>query len=374
MKNNNNHKNLSLVQENLKDFLTFYHELKVPYNKFFHNSNKSNSRLLVVSSPSRNGNHALLSLLDSHPSLPRTPGEDSFLCSSFQLANYDIHQFIKNIKGEDCVEFIESLSEKTHLSKWKETHNSFVNNTKHDIHSGIQSKDEKNFIPDYEKTLIDVNYNKYHDFLLKNQNKIKELKKLRNIFEIYLESLSLLDNDKKKTNYSGYIVGSGMRTELKWIFDNFPNTRTICSIRNFDTYAITHIKSRYRVDDYTNKELLKEAWEYWLHKTIDYIYLKLKYPDNIFLVEYKDISENTDFLIKNICKYLDIEPHKNMKVATVFGTPVKGNSSVSKSEKKRGSFYLSNKKIDKELLPKDFMHIWQQLEKLFYDKYKDSNI
>ncbi len=38
-------------------------------------------RLLMLSGPSRDGNHRLQSMLDDHPQVPRVPREDSFLAA-----------------------------------------------------------------------------------------------------------------------------------------------------------------------------------------------------------------------------------------------------------------------------------------------------
>ena len=101
--------NLKKFKDINKNFLTFYHECLIPKNNFFRSeSNKDfKSNLLFISSPSRMGNHALLSMLDNHPQLPRIPGEDSFLRHCFFLSTYDLHCFIKNIK----VRIIQSLLE-----------------------------------------------------------------------------------------------------------------------------------------------------------------------------------------------------------------------------------------------------------------------
>ena len=51
------------------DYLTFYHELRMPQNEFFSSKENrdDNTQMLMISSPSRMGNHLLISILDNHP-------------------------------------------------------------------------------------------------------------------------------------------------------------------------------------------------------------------------------------------------------------------------------------------------------------------
>ena len=53
--------------------------------KFFNIKKKTQfkKKILIVSGGSRNGNHLVTSLLDSHEQLPTLPGEDRFLSQIF---------------------------------------------------------------------------------------------------------------------------------------------------------------------------------------------------------------------------------------------------------------------------------------------------
>ena len=54
-----------------------------------------------------------------------------------------------------------------------------------------------------------------------------------------------------------------------------PQVKIITSIRTFKSYAISHIKSRYKKLEF-KADYIQEAWEHWYHKIIDYYYIKKK--------------------------------------------------------------------------------------------------
>ena len=88
--------NFERFKDIINDHITFYHECLIPKNKYFGKKNNNNNKkknLILISSPSRMGNHALMSMLDSHPLLPRIAGEDSFLRHSFFKSSSDFNLF-----------------------------------------------------------------------------------------------------------------------------------------------------------------------------------------------------------------------------------------------------------------------------------------
>ncbi len=105
----------------IKDFLTFYHEIRIPQHPFFIGDKNYNSdkKICIISSPSRMGNHLLLSMLDSHPEIPRVPGEDGFLLFAFYLANYDLYNFLDEAKNKKNLNYITKLSTNLEFNKWK---------------------------------------------------------------------------------------------------------------------------------------------------------------------------------------------------------------------------------------------------------------
>ena len=68
-----------------------------------------------------------------------------------------------------------------------------------------------------------------------------------------------------------------------------------------------------------------------------------------------------------VCEFLNIPMHENMLQATILGQPVKGNSSVSKDEDLRGTFYTSDKKIDEDLVPERAAIVWEAVTQLMYE-------
>ena len=156
---------------------------------FLDRSNKDfKSNLLFISSPSRMGNHALLSMLDNHPQLPRIPGEDSFLGIVF-LSTYDLHCFIKNIKSQNNSEFIRNLSSfPANTDKWFEFMKCYEQKLYPEVHAGIQYPTSELVITDYQDTLFHINYDDYRNTIDKNNKYISQSDNFKDIFLLYLEA------------------------------------------------------------------------------------------------------------------------------------------------------------------------------------------
>ena len=127
--------------ESLKDYITFYHEIQIPHNPYFNIEDNRNTTetLLVVSSPSRMGNHLIMSVLDNHPDLPRIPGEDGFLSFAFQHANYDYHKFVSSLRSSDNIEYITHLAANGEFDRWGVYKKLFNDGITLDKHAGIGS-------------------------------------------------------------------------------------------------------------------------------------------------------------------------------------------------------------------------------------------
>ena len=365
------------IKDNVAKFLTFYHEFRIPQNPFFLNESVENTTLFLTS-PSRMGNHALISMLDSHPQLPKVPGEDSFLTWSFVKANYDVSSFIGAVRD---VNYIEKLSSDSGLnSKWFEHKKIFNSGVCPEIYNGVQYNynDDVNSslhrIPgidsfvDFQGVTLDVNYEQYHAVLLENQNLIEASSSFMEIFNIYLKAFySLLNNKNEAYSFGSVYACSGMRVQSLWALKHNKNMKMIVSIRRFESYAVSMIKSFYKTSE-LREEYLKEAWEQWFHKVIDYLYLKLHYPSQVLLVDFDDIINDSTFVAKHISKFLDIEFHSSMLKATINGMSVKGNSSESRKNEESGIFYKSTKKeLSPEHVPEDYHAIWEIFTHLKYD-------
>ncbi len=159
---------IKYVRKQLGNYLTFYHELRIPSNDFFNieNNRRKKENILVISSPSRMGNHILMSALDNHPMLPRTPGEDGFLFFSFFAANYDINKFIHSLTTND-IDYLLKLSSNGKLDKWKSFKKLYETGKFSSNYSGVNIKDTPS-IQDFSKLTFDINYKNFVNRLKEN--------------------------------------------------------------------------------------------------------------------------------------------------------------------------------------------------------------
>ncbi len=359
-------KNIEKVSKNLNNYLTFYHEYRIPKNYFFDVENNINSdkSFLVISSPSRMGNHLLMSALDGHHSIPKIPGEDGFLAYSFVQANYDVNQFVKLLRGKSNHDYILSLSTNLRENKWhafKKLHENGINTTKH---SGLGTTVA---IQDFKDLTYDINYDDFSNILRDKLQSVKNSKRYNDYLVAYLESFKRLDynyNNLQKNQFDIYTVFSGMRIQSHWLCQTFNNVKILSSLRSFDSYVYSHVKSIYGPDKKLSSLMIQEAWEHWFHKVIDIIWLKLHYPDKIEILLFEELVESPLKSHKSLCKSLDIKYDKCLANATIFGIPVKGNSSNTNQKSSEGTYYSNFKKLDPDKIPKDFFIIWENLKLL----------
>ena len=360
--------NFERFKDIIDDHITFYHECLIPKNRYFSKKkNKISKPLVLISSPSRMGNHALMSMLDSHPSLPRIAGEDSFLRHSFFKSSNDFNLFKDSIRSKNNIDFIRNLSSfPGDIDKWEELQRAFDSKVQPALYAGVQYPTNRLVITDYQGTLIDVNHQAYLNYLEDNAKLIRQKDNYLEIFEIYLQALMLLDykyNDKNVYKYM--YANSGLRRQTLWLCDVMPEIKIITSIRSFKSYAISHIKSRYKKLEF-KKEYIQEAWEHWYHKIIDYFYIKSKFPKNIILLPFEDLVSKTNFVAMKISDFLEIEFDKSMLTATTFGIKTKGNSSVPKDDKELGKFYTPKEFLPSDLIPKRVEIIEEALRLISY--------
>jgi len=354
---------LEQFREMTRDYLTFYHEIRPPEHEFFsgEGNHDDSARVLMLSSPSRMGNHLLLSMLDGHPQLPRIPGEDGFLSFSFYQANYDLHKFLSRIHASDSVEYMKLLSTNLFFDKWLNMERCWRAGVVPEGCSGVRVKDRPAEI-DYQDTVVSVTYEEYSRVLTNGAAKMQR-DSFREYLNLYLKALLHLDPERaaRKGALDGYISYSGMRGQVRWALEHYSRARLITSLRPFDSYAVSHIKSRYQNADMT-PELLQEAWEHWYHKVIDYLYLKSVFPDRVCLVSFDDLVANTEAAARAICRFLDISYDPCMLVPTLFGCPVKGNSARPQDDKMRGRIYSDRRRLEKNRIPEDGHNLWKAFE------------
>jgi len=334
---------LEKFNASLKDYLTFYHECLIPKHPFFTSEKNRNDRdeIVVVSSPSRMGNHALMSMLDSHPELPRVPGEDSFLRHSFFECSYDLQAYLSRIRGAGNAEYIRMLSSfPANVDKWQEVKKAHEAQVHPEVYAGVQYPTNRLVVTDYQDTLIDVDHAAYAGALETARGRIAGIESFSELFTLYLSALMKLDYGASPGRFTGLYANSGMRRQCLWLCENFDKVRILTSIRRFDTYAVSHIRSRYKTVEF-KPEYVKEAWEHWYHKVVDYFYIKSRHPSKIMLIPFEDISRDTRLVADNIARFLDIGFDDSMLKATMFGVETRGNSSKRRDETHLGKFYVS---------------------------------
>ena len=334
---------------------------------FFKKSYKDfckNKKILIISGPARNGNHALMSMLDGHPEISFLPGEDFLLREFFSRAKENEKKIIRKIKNLDDVEYLTKMSG-AYQDKWRLSYESYIKKTTPKYWSG-QQPENKTHINDYQDIVPKTNYKNYKNFLKNKIQDIRNSKSFLEFFDIYLNALNKLVPQKKNLKYGHIYVYSGLRRELFYLLEKTKNIICLCPIRRFETFYYSYAKSRFFTEE-VRKKALNELWEHWRHKTIDYLLLQKKYPKKIFFVRFEDLLKNPEILAKKLCKKLGIKFNNKLKIPTLLEKKVKGNSSFKKSDKYKGKFYqepLENQiKFPKELLPDEYFEIYAEVNK-----------
>ena len=323
-----------------------YQYPKLNNSKFWKKLDIKKKKVLVLSGPARNGNHLLLSLLDGHPEIARHPGEDDFLRTFFSNVNLDQKKTIKKILKKD-LNFIKRLSgqpsfvnnDNIGFNKWKELNLLKKEKKKLEIWSGNQPENVGH-VQDFQSLIPDINYEKFE----KNLNNISNYK-IDNFFDFFYfylgASRKLTSNFKEKKNlkYPYRITGSGLRRELFFLLERQKNIKVICPIRKFESFYYSYAKTRHNLNKKFHQKALDDMWEHWRHKVIDYLILKQKYPNNIAIIKYEEMVNNTEICMKKVCKFLSIKFSTKMLKPTVLDIPSLGNSSFKKNEKSRGTIY-----------------------------------
>ena len=57
-------------------------------------------------------------------------------------------------------------------------------------------------------------------------------------------------------------------------------------IRRFESF-LPSFAARFKKK--IDQEILNLAWEYWRHKTVDYLMLQQKYPKNLYILKFEDL-------------------------------------------------------------------------------------
>ncbi len=351
--------------DSYSDYLTFYHECRIPMHPMFDiDENQDDAKALVVSSPSRMGNHLLMSLLDGHPELPSTCGEDGFHMFNFIQANFDINRWIKCIRNLDVAENLMDIASNGGGSKWREFDRIFKNKTSEKSRYSGVGVHEHSAVIDFEGLVFEVDFKGYRESLIDNSSEARCARTYNELLKVYLNALGKLSPIQNHSQYEYYIVHGGMRTQLLWLCQTMPHVKILSSIRSFESYAVSQIKSRHG-NIRISKEHAQEAWEHWFHKVIDMLYLRLHFPDQFGLVSFDELIDEPREVTRNICGFLDVAPSDSMEKATIQGHSVKGNSWRSRSKESSGQLYKPQEKLDASLVPSEATIIWDLAKKVF---------
>ena len=208
---------------------------------------KGNEKILFLSGPGRNGNHLLISLLDNHPQLPFSPGEDDFLRTFLSDINSNEEETLKLIHNEKLnLDYILNSSgqpgynDDKRFNKWyhvdclsKNKNYEFFSNE----HSGLQANGSGH-IRDFADVIPDLNYENFKDNLRKDLSKSENYSNFYSLFRIYLKNLNLLlkKNKSKNLSYDYIYTGSGLRRELFMLLANTNKIVCLTPIRRFESF------------------------------------------------------------------------------------------------------------------------------------------
>ena len=164
--------------------------------------------------------------------------------------------------------------------------------------------------------------------------------------------------ENKNVKYPYRITGSGLRRELFFLLKNQKNVKVVCPIRNFDSFYYSYAKTRHNLNKKFRQKALDDMWEHWRHKVIDYLILREKFPNNIAIVRYEEMVNDTSKCVRKVSKFLDIKFSKKLLIPTVLDIPSLGNSSFKKNEKFRGKIYKKKTNFPKNIkLPNEYREI-----------------
>lgn len=350
----------------IDDFLHLKKESPDLNQKFFSMYKKTTSKkkILIISGGSRNGNHLITSILDNHPQLPYSPGEDNLLSQLFWKFLIEKNEIQKKLKNRDLTKYIKNLSG-VKFDKWKRISLGKINKKRW---AGNHKKGYVSTI-EYPNQKIDINYEEYEKNIILNFQNLKK-RNFENIFEKYMAAFSRLAPINKNSKYDYLYVNSGLRRELYFLLKKKYDVKIIVPIRKFKTFYPSKVIARYlnknqkRKKKILNHGYLQEAWMHWRNKTIDYLILKKLYPKKILIVKFEDLSKKSNNLyLRKVCKFLNINFSKNLKKNTSHGKEIIPNTSY-------GSLYqkvIRKKLIEKKIqFPKEYKSIYKIVNKYSY--------
>lgn len=364
----------------MADSFPLRHELHWPDHPLFAGptGDQAGFDFLIVSGPSRMGNHLLLSLLDGHSSVPSIPGEDGFLSFAFQQAAQDPKAFIDRVGGADGGDYLRRFSAAGQFDKWQAYDDASRLGQVVDAPSGVQTTVLPAFV-DYRMQPPPIDYQAYAravDDLAKKS--LSMAGGFADLLVGYLKALQQLTvkNTDGKAGWSGMICHSGMRAQALWCLERFPKAHLVACLRPFATYAPSHVRSRFGAEaatSWSSGQIISEAWPHWFNKLDDYRTLKQLFPDRVHLVSYHDLVERTETTMTALATSLQIDAEPSLFEATVLGRPSGGNASDDRATKSPSSgIYSTGLSLPDEDCPSEAKTFWQHLSKQMVSAEGDS--
>lgn len=333
-------------------------------------------RGLLISGPSRNGNHLLHSLLDGHSRLPRIPGEDAVLNCLFERLLDDFERTDARLQSAAAASFLSGLSGKGTEDKWAKIAGYTRGGTPPDGDSSVvwsgmyYGRGRKNFVYDYQDTEVGIDHPSYARFLETSLRGSDRPGCLHDLMVVYFRALARLDPGFPRRNsalglYDGIAFGSGSRGPLDYMFAHGDYLLCVAPIRPFETYYYSFAKGFFDTQD-VHPEILQEAWEHWFHKVTDYLIIKRRYPERLCLVNFVHLIAETERTMQKVCEFLGIPFEGVCLRPSVLGQPTKGNSSYPKSERDRGQVYDApmQKCLPEAFCPPEYPAYWRAVESL----------
>ena len=297
--------------------------------------------------------------MDGNKDLPTLAGEDKFLSSLFKI-KVNSKKVKKNFEKNN-LNFVKKLSG-VNFDKWKKIHNE---NLIKENWAGFKFN-KKAPLLEFPMFQPKIFYEEYITSLKKNLKNSTFC--FYDLYVAYLEALLKLSNKKTNHTYKFIYAESGLRKELLFLLKNGANIKCVVPIRKFESFYFSKCKNMFNSTE-IKKSYLNEIWGQWRNKTLDYLYIKKKYPKNIILVRFEDIENVNirEFFVKKILKKLELKFNKINSITTSFRQKVSPNSSFRNKIKK----FKKKQKFDpfkypEKFLPKDYRKIYNKVEKLIY--------
>ena len=283
---------------------------KLKYEKFHQD-------LIIIAQIQRSGGTLLSQLFDSHPELHSYPSE-------LRLTN-------PKFDWSQKFNFITFFNDRLLVS-------SAIKNDYKKDGAGLKKFLNKN----------EFKFNFYSQKIIfedqKNDGNLRD-----NLNRYFTSFFNSFKNYNNKKGFKKYIIAFLPRfifklDNLNIFFNNYVNGKIICIIRspsNWLASAINHSEAY-------NKDPL-EALNLWKLNALKTIEAKKKYNERILIINFDDLVNDTEKIMKKLCENLKINFHKTLKEPSFNGELIRSNSSFDSISGKIDRKTLERKLSDKNM-------------------------